>query len=159
LFIGNPGRRFAMSEKTREHVDAFWHLIDYILNAVLFLLIALEVFGVPQGIGAVKAGLVAIPIALAGRLVSVAGPVTAMRVRYTFIRGLVPILTWSGLRGGISVALALSLPPMRGKGYLLAATYGVVLFSILVQGLTMRRLLVFYGVGEDVAPVMPTHRS
>lgn len=148
LFIGNPGRQFAMSRRTCEHLDAFWSLVDYVLNAVLFLLIALEVFGVPQGIGAVKAGLLTIPIALVGRAVSVALPVSAMRVRARFERGIVPILTWSGLRGGISVALALSLPAMPGKGYLLAATYAVVVFSILVQGLTMRRLLVYYGVGS-----------
>jgi CPA1 family monovalent cation:H+ antiporter len=148
LLIGNPGRQFAMSQKTCENLDTFWSLIDYVLNAVLFLLIALEVFGVPQGLAAVKAGIVAIPIALAGRLVSVTVPVSAMRLRHGMIRGLIPILTWSGLRGGISVALALSLPPMAGKGYLLAATYAVVVFSILVQGLTMRRLLVYYRVGE-----------
>jgi CPA1 family monovalent cation:H+ antiporter len=158
LFIGNPGRRFAMSEKTREHVDAFWRLMDYILNAVLFLLMALQVFGVPQGVAAVKAGLVAIPIALVGRLVSVAAPVTAMRVRGRPMRGLVPILTWSGLRGGISIALALSLPPVEGKGYVLAATYAVVVFSTLVQGLTMRRLLLSYGVGEDAGIVTPTRQ-
>jgi CPA1 family monovalent cation:H+ antiporter len=121
--------------------------MDYILNSVLFLLIAIQVFGVPQGFAALKAALISIPIALIGRLVSVAAPVTAMRLRAKFMRGLVPILTWSGLRGGISIALALSLPPMADKGYLLAATYAVVVFSTLVQGLTMRRLLVWYGVG------------
>jgi CPA1 family monovalent cation:H+ antiporter len=150
IFIGNRGRQ-AMSAETCERVDAFWHLIDYILNAVLFLLIALQVFGVPQGLTALKVGVMAIPIALVGRLVAVAGPVTAMRVRATFMRGLVPVLTWSGLRGGISIALALSLPPLPGKEYLLAATYAVVVFSTLVQGLTMRRLLMYYGIGEPEA--------
>ena len=117
------------------------------LNAVLFLLIALEVFGVPQGWSALRAGLVAIPIALIARAVSVALPVFAMRRSGDFMRGIVPILTWSGLRGGISVALALSLPPFPGKHSILAATYAVVVFSILVQGLTMRRVLTYYGVG------------
>jgi len=158
LFIGSAGRRFAMSAQTREHVDAFWRLMDYILNAVLFLLIALQVFGLPQGVAAVKAGLVAIPIALVGRLVSVAAPVTAMRVAGRTMPGLVPILTWSGLRGGISIALVLSLPPVPGKDYLLAATYAVVVFSALVQGLTMKRLLLFYGVGEDAGAVTPTRQ-
>jgi CPA1 family monovalent cation:H+ antiporter len=147
LFIGNPGRQFAMSRQTCENLDTFWSLMDYVLNAVLFLLIALEMFGVPQGVGAVKASLAAIPIALLARFVSVALPVSAMRARRSFRHGLIPILTWAGLRGGISVALVLSLPPLATKGYLLAATYGVVVFSILVQGLTMRRLLVHYGVG------------
>ena len=150
LLIGNPGRRFAMSARTREHLDAFWSLIDYVLNAVLFLLIALEVFGVPQGRSAFGAGLVAIPIALMARAVSVALPVFAMRRSGDFTRGIVPILTWSGLRGGISVALALSLPPFPGKPLILAATYAVVVFSILVQGLTMRRVLSYYGVGGSV---------
>jgi CPA1 family monovalent cation:H+ antiporter len=147
LFIGNPGRQFAMSRETCENLDTFWSLMDYVLNAVLFLLIALEMFAVPQGIGAVKASLAAIPIALLARFVSVAVPVSAMRARRGFRQGLIPILTWAGLRGGISVALVLSLPPLASKGYLLAATYGVVVFSIIVQGLTMRRLLVHYGVG------------
>lgn len=150
LLIGNPGRRFAMSTRTREHVDAFWSLIDYVLNAVLFLLIALEVFGVPQGWAALRAGLAAIPIALIGRAISVALPVLAMRRSGDFIRGIVPILTWSGLRGGISVALALSLPQFPAKHAILAATYAVVVFSILVQGLTMRRLLTHYGVRGPV---------
>ena len=97
---------------------------------VLFLLIALEVFGMPQGRSAFGAGLVAIAIALMARAVSVALPVFAMRRSGDFTRGIVPILTWSGLRGGISVALALSLPPFPGKPFILAATYAVVVFSI-----------------------------
>jgi CPA1 family monovalent cation:H+ antiporter len=152
LFIGNHGRRFAMSDKTRELLDAFWGLIDYVLNAVLFLLIALQIFDVPQGMAAVRAGLLAIPIVLAARAISVALPIAALRLRLGVGRGIVPILTWSGLRGGISVALVLSLPAIEGKAYLLAATYAVVVFSILVQGLTTRRLLVFYGVGATPPP-------
>jgi CPA1 family monovalent cation:H+ antiporter len=147
LLIGNPGREFAMSTRTREHVDAFWSMVDYILNAVLFLLIGLQVFGVSAGPIALAAGLVAIPIALIARMVSVALPVIVMGRRAGFIRGIIPILTWSGLRGGISVALALSLPSFPEKDLVLAATYAVVVFSILVQGLSMRRLLVHYQVG------------
>jgi monovalent cation:H+ antiporter, CPA1 family len=92
-------------------------------------------------------GLVAIPIAQIARALSVALPVVAIGRRGGFIRGIIPILTWSGLRGGISVALALSLPQFSGKDDILAATYAVVVFSILVQGLTTRRLLVYYRVG------------
>jgi Na+:H+ antiporter len=149
LLIGNPGRKFAMSDRTREHVDAFWSMVDEILNAVLFLLLGLEVFAVPLGRDAVVLGLVAVPIALVARFVSVAVPVTAMRIRGRFIRGIVPVLTWSGLRGGISVAMVLSLPHFPAKSLLLAATYAIVVFSILIQGLTVRRVLVHYGVGRE----------
>jgi CPA1 family monovalent cation:H+ antiporter len=152
LLIGNHGRRFAMSDRTREHVDAFWRMIDDILNAVLFLLIGLQVFTVPSTPSAIVAGLLAIPITLVGRFVSVSLPVGAMQVRTGFVRGIVPILTWGGLRGGISVAMALSLPDFEAKGLLLTCTYAVVLFSILVQGLTMRRLLAHFGVGDVSAP-------
>ena len=137
-----------MSTRTRERVDAFWSMVDYILNAVLFLLIGLEVFGVVAEPKVVAAGLLAIPAALIARWLSVAVPIWALGRRGGFIRGLIPILTWSGLRGGISVALALSLPQFPGKDHILAATYSVVVFSILVQGLTTRRLLVYYRVGE-----------
>jgi Na+:H+ antiporter len=148
LLIGNPGRKFAMSPRTREHVDAFWSMIDEILNAVLFLLIGLEFLAVQMEPMVVVAGLLAVPIALAARLVSVAIPVTAMSVRGRFVRGIVPVLTWSGLRGGISVAMVLSLPRFPARDLLLAGTYAVVVFSILVQGLTVRRVLVHYGIGE-----------
>jgi CPA1 family monovalent cation:H+ antiporter len=147
LLIGNPGRRFAMSDRTREHVDAFWSMIDEILNAVLFLLLGLEVFAVLAGPQALLAALLAIPIALMARWVSVGIPVSAMNVRRNFARGIVPVLTWSGLRGGISVAMALSLPAFPARDIILACTYAVVVFSVLVQGLTVRRVLTYYGVG------------
>ena len=151
LLIGNPGRAFAMSHKTREHVDAFWQMVDEILNAVLFLLIGLEVFAVPTGTGTIAAGLLIVPIALVARVVSVSMPITAMSLVGPYRRGIVPILTWCGLRGGISVAMMLSLPSFPGRDYLLAGTYAVVVFSILVQGLTVRRVLVYYGVGQPSA--------
>ncbi|MEO7193113.1 MAG: sodium:proton antiporter [Vicinamibacterales bacterium] len=150
LLIGNPGRRLAMSDRTREHIDAFWRMIDEVLNAVLFLLLGLEVFAVPRWSDVALPALLVVPICLLARLVSVAVPVAAMRVRGPLRWGLVPILTWSGLRGGISVALALALPPFPAKNVLLASTYAVVIFSVLVQGLTVRRLLAHYGVGDRV---------
>jgi len=153
LFIGNPGRRLAMSDRTREHVDAFWRMIDEVLNAVLFLLLGLEVFAVANWADVALPALLVVPICLLARLVSVAVPVAAMRVGGPLRRGLVPILTWSGLRGGISVALALSLPRFPGKEVVLASTYAVVVFSVLVQGLTVRRLLMRYGVGDSDLPV------
>lgn len=151
LWIGNPGRRFAMSDRTREHVDAFWSMMDEILNAVLFLLIGLEVFSISGGLETLGAALLSVPVTLAGRLISVSIPAAAMKLHGTSRRGLVPLLTWSGLRGGISVAMVLSLPPFPARDLLLACTYAVVLFSILVQGLTVRRVLMHYGVGEGRA--------
>jgi Na+:H+ antiporter len=150
LLIGNPGRKFAMSERTKEHVEAFWSMTDGILNAVLFLLMGLEFLAVPARPMAVVAALLTIPIALAARLLSVAVPVAAMSVRGRLARGIIPVLTWSGLRGGISVAMVLSLPRFPGRDVLLACTYAVVVFSILVQGLTVRRVLVYYRVGEEL---------
>jgi CPA1 family monovalent cation:H+ antiporter len=146
LVIGNPGRSLAMSARTREHVDAFWNMIDEILNAVLFLLLGLEVFTITSWHDVAAPALWTVPICLLARLVSVSIPVAAMnagRLR----GGILPILTWSGLRGGISVAMVLSLPPFPAKNVLLACTYAVVVFSVLVQGVTVRRLLLHYGVG------------
>jgi Na+:H+ antiporter len=151
LLIGNPGRLFALSHRTREHIDGFWTMIDEILNAVLFLLLGLQVFAVSIAPGAIAAGLLSIAVVLIARLVSVAVPVAAMSVRGRFKRGIVPVLTWSGLRGGLSVAMALSLPPFPARGLILACTYSVVVFSILAQGLTVRRLLVYYRIGDDIA--------
>jgi CPA1 family monovalent cation:H+ antiporter len=148
LLIGNPGRRLAMSERTREHVDGFWSMIDEILNAVLFLLLGLEVFAVRHWSDVLVPAAVTIPICLLARFISVGVPVRAMRVRGALERGLIPVLTWSGLRGGISVALVLALPRFEGKDILLASTYAVVVFSVLVQGLTVRQVLVHYGVGQ-----------
>lgn len=148
LLIGNHGVKFAMSGRTKEHVEAFWSMIDEILNAVLFLLIGLEFLAVPEPLFVVVAALLTIPIALAARFISVAIPVAAMSVGGRYMRGIVPVLTWSGLRGGISVALVLSLPRFPARDLLLACTYAVVVFSILVQGLTMRRVLEYYGIGE-----------
>lgn len=149
LLIGNPGRRFAMSDRTREHVDAFWRMIDEILNAILFLLLGLEVFAVRQWPDVLMPAIVAIPICLLARWIAVVVPVSAMQVRGSLRRGLVPILTWSGLRGGISIALALALPRFPGKDILLASTYAVVVFSVLVQGSTVRRALAYYDVGRQ----------
>jgi CPA1 family monovalent cation:H+ antiporter len=140
LFIGNHGRDFAMSEKTCEHLDTFWELVDEILNAVLFVLIGLEVLVLQFTTSYLLAGLLAVPIVLLARWVSVGIPVTILRLRRKFSPNVVMILTWGGLRGGISVALALSLPPGPERDVILAITYSVVIFSILVQGLTIGRL-------------------
>ncbi len=108
LLIGNHGRAFAMSNKTREHLDTFWELIDEILNAVLFVLIGLEVLVLTINKHYLMAGVIAIPVILA-RWISIAIPLTVMRQQQEFAPHSIKILTWGGLRGGISVALALSL--------------------------------------------------
>jgi Na+:H+ antiporter len=140
LLIGDTGMANGMSELTRTYVDAFWKLIDEILNAVLFLLIGIEVFAVTFGFDAAIAGLAAIALALFARLVAVAVPVLMLRPFRTFSPGVIPIMTWGGLKGGISVALVLSLPDGEWKPLILTATYMVVIFSIIVQGLTVARL-------------------
>lgn len=141
LLIGNHGRVMAMSERTREHLDTFWELVDEILNAVLFVLIGLEVLALHFQASYLLAALVLIPLVLLSRFVSVGLPITLMRLRRDFTPHAVKVLTWGGLRGGISVALALSLPTGPERDLLLAVTYVIVVFSILVQGLSVGRLL------------------
>ncbi|WP_298261069.1 sodium:proton antiporter [uncultured Litoreibacter sp.] len=140
LFIGDVGAKYGMSEVTREYVDSFWKLIDEILNAVLFLLIGFEVFAVAFTMDGVMAGFLAIALALVARLCAVAVPILLLRPFREFSRGVIPIMTWGGLKGGISVALALSLPDNEWKPLILTATYVVVIFSIIVQGLTVAPL-------------------
>ncbi len=137
LLIGNRGRQFAMSETTRQHLDTFWELVDEILNAVLFVLIGLEVLVLPFTPQYLIAGAAAIPIVLLARYVSVSIPVRLLSLGRHFGPKTVRILTWAGLRGGISVALALSLPRGPHREVLVAITYSVVLFSIVVQGLSI----------------------
>ncbi|KPU84612.1 sodium:proton antiporter [Marinosulfonomonas sp. PRT-SC04] len=140
LFIGEVGMKHGMSEETRKYVNAFWKLIDEILNAVLFLMIGFEVFAVAFTDDAIIAGIGAIGLSLLGRLVAVAVPVMLLRPFREFSKGVIPIMTWGGLKGGISVALALSLPDSEYKAVILAATYILVMFSIIVQGLTVAPL-------------------
>ncbi|MGX9350535.1 cation:proton antiporter [Shimia sp. W99] len=140
LLIGDIGTKHGMSAQTREYVDAFWKLIDEILNAVLFLLIGFEVFAVAFDIQFLLAGVMAIGLALVARLAAVAVPVLILEPFRSFSRGVVPIMTWGGLKGGISVALALSLPDNDWKPLILTSTYIVVVFSIIVQGLTVAPL-------------------
>ena len=139
LLIGNHGTRLAMSETTRLHLTNFWTLLDEILNAVLFLLIGIELLVIPFQTSPLLAALIAIPLVLAARFISVGLPITLLGTFREFTKGAIPVLTWGGIRGGISVALVLSLPPSPERDVLLTVCYGVVLFSIVVQGLTIAR--------------------
>jgi CPA1 family monovalent cation:H+ antiporter len=141
LFIGNRGVKYAMSEHTRDYVLTFWTLIDEILNSVLFLLIGLEVLVVAVSIDHFGVALLAIPVTLFARALAVTIPIAILSHWETFTKGAVPVLIWGGLRGGIAVALALSLPDNKYKAAILSITYGVVLFSIIVQGLTVKPLV------------------
>ena len=150
LLIGDIGARHGMSAETRDYVDAFWKLIDEILNAVLFLMIGFEVFAVTFDFDVLITGVLSIGLALLARFAAVFIPVFLLQRRQEFSNGIVPIMTWGGLKGGISVALALSLPDSEWKPMILAATYVVVIFSIIVQGLTIAPLAKRLGREPDL---------
>ena len=143
LFIGNQGRTLAMSDNTRERLDDFWELIDEILNAILFLLIGVELLILTLTNQFMMAGLLAIPVVLLARFICVGIPIKIMSKFRTFSPYATTILTWGGLRGGISVALALSIPAGPAREPLLVITNFIVVFSILVQGLTIKKVLAF----------------
>jgi len=141
LLVGSRGPRDALSDQTQRYLFGFWTLIDEMLNSVLFLLIGLEVLVLrfEPAFGWLMA--LAVPLVLIARLAAVSGPVLLLGLFRKFARGTIPVLTWGGLRGGISVALALSLPEVAEKSALLAATYAVVLFTLIVQGLSLHALI------------------
>ena len=146
LMIGNQGRLMAMSDTTRKHLDLFWGLIDEVLNALLFLLIGLEIFVLAWSGKALIAGVILIGVVLASRMIAVSLPVVVLKRTRTFSPGVIRILTWGGLRGGISVALALALPKDESleegaRQAILMATYVIVIFSIAVQGLTLKPVI------------------
>lgn len=140
LMIGSRGRREAMSDTTRDRLDQFWELIDDFLNAVLFVLIGLEVVILEVGERVPLAAALAIPLVLLARLISVLVPLGLIPSGRGLPRGAAAVLTWTGLRGGISVALALSLPAGPYRDDLIAITYAIVCFSIIVQGLTVGKV-------------------
>jgi len=141
LLLGNRGKAVGMSEKTAEHLFSFWHLIDEILNSVLFLLIGLEILIVAIDPSFGWLVVLTIPLVLAARFSAVSIPIIALSRFQAFTKGAVPVLTWGGLRGGISVALVLSLPDNENKPLLLTATFAVVLFSVIIQGLSVKKVI------------------
>lgn len=141
LVIGNLAAPHAMSEKTRTHLFNFWELVDELLTLVLFGLIGLQMLALDMTLLHVCVGLLAVPVVLVARGASVGVPLVALRPFRSFTPHAVKILTWGGLRGGISIALALSLPAFEGRDLLIGATYIVVLFSLLVQATTLEPLL------------------
>ena len=141
LLIGNHGRKFAMSEVTRNNLEMFWELIDVILNSVLFVLMGLELLVLQLSLTHVLAAVAAIFIVLLSRFVSIGTPMRLLAFRNKFSLSTLIIMTWGGLRGGIAVALALSLPVGYERNIIIAITYGVVVFSVLVQGLTFKSLI------------------
>ncbi|MBD0410814.1 cation:proton antiporter [Pseudoalteromonas distincta] len=140
LMVGNHGRSMAMSDKTRHYVDLFWELIDEILNAILFVLIGLEVVMIAFSSNLFIAGGLTIFIALMARLIVVGITTTTFNKQLELPSGAWKVLTWGGLRGGISVALVLQLPDGNERDILLALTYAVVVFSILIQGLSIGKV-------------------
>jgi CPA1 family monovalent cation:H+ antiporter len=140
LITGSKSRVEVMSHITRDYIDKFWEMIDEFLNAILFLLIGLEMLILPFNKLYLLLGLLSIPIALAARYLSVWLPIRMLRSRTAFERNAIAILTWGGLRGGISVALALSIPSGMNGQLFISITYIIVLFSIIVQGLTIGKV-------------------
>ena len=131
-----------MSDRTREHLDTFWELVDEVLNAVLFLLIGLELFVLDLSGKAIAAGALLIVVVLGARFTATSVPVLLLKRKREFSPGVVRLLTWGGLRGGISVALALAIPKsIEHREVILVATYVIVIFSIAVQGLTLKPLV------------------
>lgn len=140
LMVGNGARAEAMSDTTRRYVDMFWELLDEILNAVLFVLIGMEVIVITFSLPLILAIVGAIAVTLVARLLTVGVPVRMLSGIFRLPAGSWRVLTWGGLRGGISVALAFSLAHGPARDTILALTYGVVVFSVLIQGLTVGRV-------------------
>lgn len=153
LMLGNRGRALAMSDKTRHYVDLFWELIDEILNAILFVLIGLEVVMIAYSANLFIAGALTIVIALLARFIVVGMTTKTFHRQLDLPAGAWKVLTWGGLRGGISVALVLQLPRGAERDILLALTYAVVIFSILVQGLSVGKVAKSIGTDKKTAEI------
>ena len=141
IFIGNRLRDAATSRESSDALNMFWELVDDVLNAVLFLLIGFELIILKITTTEIIAGLVTIPLVLLVRFITVSIPISVFKRFRTYSPHIIKILTWGGLRGGLAVALALSLPPSKARNLILAMTYAVVVFSIVIQGLTIKQMV------------------
>lgn len=141
LMVGNMLRTGAMPKSSVNRLDGFWELVDEVLNTVLFVLIGLEIVLLTFSVDSLQLAILAIPITLAARYISVAIPVATIEKFNTFNPKMIAIMTWGGLRGGVSIALALQLPTGDMRDLVIWLTYAVVIFSIMVQGLTIKSLL------------------
>lgn len=160
LVVGNLGARSGMSESTRAHLFPFWGLLDELLNLVLFGLIGLEVVALSLQLNHLWVGLAALPIVLIARWISVGAPTMALRRFIDVSPHAIKIMTWGGLRGGISIALALTLPDFAGRDIVIGATYTVVIFSLLVQATTLGAVIKALNVGGQdgsAEPASPGH--
>lgn len=140
LFVGSTGKKYAMSENTKLYVERFWELVDVLLNAVLFVLIGLQLMLIDYNSTFLIIGLILIPVTLVARYVSLRLPLAAWKGKAEFDRKTVVLMTWGGLRGGLSIAMALSLQAGEQKEMIVFITYIIVLFSIIVQGLSIGRV-------------------
>jgi len=157
LMLGRHNAREAMSEQTRRYTRAFWTIIDENLNGILFLLVGLEVFALDFDPLVDVLAISAIPLIFVGRWASLAGPSALLAILDRGVKpGLLAVLTWAGVRGGLSVAMALSLAPSRERAIILAATYGVVVFSIVAQSLTLERVIIRMGYGRALTSADPS---
>ena len=141
VLTGNRAAEHAMSDVTQRYVFGFWTLTDDILNAILFLLIGLEVLVLEFDSHLLGIAILSIPLVLLARFLSVGGPILLLARWEPFVPGTIAVLTWGAVRGGISIALALSLPAVPARSLILAATYGVVLFTVIVQGLSLGKVI------------------
>jgi CPA1 family monovalent cation:H+ antiporter len=152
LMLGRHSVREAMSEQTRRYTRAFWTIVDGNLNGVLFLLVGLEVFTLKFDRLVDVLAAAAIPLIFVGRWAAMAGPSALLGALDGGVKpGLVAVLTWAGVRGGLSVAMALSLPPSRERAIILATTYVVVVFSIIAQSLSLEWVIIRMGYGRALA--------
>lgn len=140
LITGNQGKKLGMSEITNDYIDKFWEIIDEILNALLFVLIGLELLLISFEMKVLLVGILFIILTLMARFISIYLPSLLIRLKEPINQNTIKILTWGGLRGGISIALALSIPSAFGKDLWLTLTYIIVSFSILIQGLTISKI-------------------